>query len=604
MLLLAILFHCFIIISPAERSNYDQQSDEDDYLPPRVTIAIPVHPHNKVNILPYTLGSIESQLYPKERISVHFFLGIYAPTIANQTRKRLNAKTESMINDWEKYWSPESTAGASECYHSIKVHEEIQVMDEETDESEYWSKERYSRIMSLKQKALHIALEEWSDFLLLTDADVVYTNDSLLRYLLLESGNSSISVFAPMIESLGTYSNFWAGVTSSGYYARTADYLPMLQRETVGWFPVPMIHSSIFIDLNNPTTHELTFYPDTQEDPFDDIIAFAFSVHRLGMQFFVNNDHIWGFIPPPITSASSDVSDQQLIDLQLEALIESPGFTVAKALQSQFSNASHSDTLGVDQVYIINLLRRPERRERMSKTLKVLGIEATFWPATDGKSLTSDQLINLGIRQLPNYRDPFQKRPMTYGEIGCFMSHYTLWQHLVESNDSLIMVLEDDVRFTDNFRVKYNHTLSQVDWSTIDFLYLGRKAQGEGEEEVISSNLVKPKYSYWTIGYIISKRGARKLLDADPLPTLLPVDEFLPIMYDASPFKEWSKYFPRRNLNAASASPLLVSPSHFIGDQEYISDTEDSNVFAGEGEKANVQTLIGPDGKFHRADEL
>lgn len=602
MLIFAILFHCLITITLTDRVNYDVPSDDDDYLPPRVTIAISVHPHNKVNILPYTLGSIESQLYPKERISVHFFLSTYAPTIANQTRKSLNARTKSMIDDWTKYWSHESKVG--ESYHSIKVHRDVQVIDEGTDDSEYWTKERYSRIMSLKQKALHIALEEWSDFLLLTDADVVYTNDTLLRYLLVETGNSSISVFAPMIESLGTYSNFWAGVTSTGYYARTPEYMPMLQREKVGWFPVPMVHSSIFIDLNNPVTHELTFYPDTQEDAFDDIIAFAYSVHRLGMQFFVNNDHIWGFIPPPISSASSDVSDQQLIDLQLEALIESPGFPVAKALHSHLGNASHSDTLGVDQVYIINLLRRPERRERMSKTLQVLSIDATFWPATDGKALTSQQLINLGIRALPNYRDPFQKRPMTYGEIGCFLSHYTLWQHLVESDHSLIMVLEDDVRFTDNFRAKYNATLSQVDWNTIDFLYLGRKAQGEGEEEVISSNLVKPKYSYWTIGYIITKRGARKLLDADPLPTLLPVDEFLPIMYDASPYKEWTKYFPHRDLNAASASPLLVSPTHFIGDQEYISDTEDSKLLTGEGDKSTVQTLIGPDGKFHLADEL
>lgn len=48
-------------------------------------------------------------------------------------------------------------------------------------------------------------------------------------------------------------------------------------------------------------------------------------------------------------------------------------------------------------------------------------------------------------------------------------------------------------------------------------------------------NLVVADYSYWTLAYMISLRGAQKLLRAEPLKKMLPVDEFLPIMFNKHP---------------------------------------------------------------------
>lgn len=48
-------------------------------------------------------------------------------------------------------------------------------------------------------------------------------------------------------------------------------------------------------------------------------------------------------------------------------------------------------------------------------------------------------------------------------------------------------------------------------------------------------NLVEADYSYWTLGYMLSLQGAKKLLGADPLRKMLPVDEFLPVMYNKHP---------------------------------------------------------------------
>ncbi len=66
------------------------------------------------------------------------------------------------------------------------------------------------------------------------------------------------------------------------------------------------------------------------------------------------------------------------------------------------------------------------------------------------------------------------------------------------------------------------------------------------------------------------------VLDAKPLKRLLPVDEFLPIMFDRHLNSTWKNTFEVRNLEAWSAAPLLLFPTYYTGEEGYISDTEDS----------------------------
>ena len=68
--------------------------------------------------------------------------------------------------------------------------------------------------------------------------------------------------------------------------------------------------------------------------------------------------------------------------------------------------------------------------------------------------------------------------------------------------------------------------------------YVGRKAlQADAAEPKVkwSKRLVYPSYSYWLIGYLLSGRGARKLVEADPFHCLLPTDEYVPILDGVHP---------------------------------------------------------------------
>lgn len=43
------------------------------------------------------------------------------------------------------------------------------------------------------------------------------------------------------------------------------------------------------------------------------------------------------------------------------------------------------------------------------------------------RALNTSQLQALGIEMMPHYKDPYSGRVLTKGEIGCFLSHHSIW---------------------------------------------------------------------------------------------------------------------------------------------------------------------------------
>ena len=73
-----------------------------------------------------------------------------------------------------------------------------------------------------------------------------------------------------------------------GYYKRTPDYFPILLREKVGCFEVPMVHSTYLVDLRQPVTKGLRYFPPFEEyhGEIDDILLFAYSARKAGRPSF------------------------------------------------------------------------------------------------------------------------------------------------------------------------------------------------------------------------------------------------------------------------------------------------------------------------------
>lgn len=546
-----IIFHsCSLLLATRAWASDDEKLE----LP---TVFIAVIARNKAHVLPYFFGYLEQQNYPKSRIS----LWIYTDHNSDDTEDILQAWAEAK----------------SDNYHNVNLtREESDAFYADENGVQKWTAERYWHVIRLREEALNLARSLWADFILFLDCDALLTSPKTI----LDLVRANKTVVAPMLDSRSAYSNFWCGMTEKGYYLRTDDYMPILERERVGTFSVIMVHSATLVNLNHADSRKLTFDPARLEGysgPQDDIITFAYSAKFAGVEMFVTNQDHYGHILASTESPAHEI--QELLNLKLEVTVDGEPLHVSPALVS-FVKPASKDTLGFDQVYLINLERRQQRRERMEYCFQELGVAFKATHAVDGKSLNESYIAEHGIQMLPEYADPYHNRPITAGEIGCFMSHYNIWKDMVENQHRTAIVFEDDIRFEPYFRSKLSALLTEVRHLDWDLIYLGRKRLSGANEpfEKGSQSVVHVDYSYWTLCYALTLAGARKLLDAQPLSKMVPVDEYLPIMFDKHPEATWAAHFPNRDLKAFSVYPLLVYPTHYTGEENYISDTEDSVV--------------------------
>ncbi|XP_020821402.1 inactive glycosyltransferase 25 family member 3 isoform X2 [Phascolarctos cinereus] len=522
--------------------------------PPLPAVVIAVLARNAGYSLPHYLGALERLDYPRAR------LALWCATDHNvdNTTEILQEWLAAVGKDYaEVVWRPE---GEPRLYP-----------DEESPKQ--WTKERHQFLMELKQEALDFARAWGADYILFADTDNILTNNQTLKFLIGEG----LPVVAPMLDSQTYYSNFWCDITPQGYYRRTPDYFPTKNRQRQGCFQVPMVHSTFLLALRGKEADQLAFYPPHPNYtwPFDDIIVFAYSCQAAGVLVHICNQHRFGYMNVPVKSHQG-LEDEKVnfVHLILEALADGPPMQPSAHV---FLPPKRPNRMGFDEVFVISLARRPERRERMLSSLWEMEIAGRVLEAVDGSALNSSTIKSLGVDLLPGYYDPYSGRTLTKGEVGCFLSHYAIWEEMVTRGLERVVVFEDDVRFEASFRQRLERLMEEVSQEQLqwDLIYLGRKQVTWEEEPAVEGvhHLVVANYSYWTLAYALSLSGARKLLQAQPLGRMLPVDEFLPIIED------YKKHFFPRDLRAFAVRPLLAFPTHYAGDAQWLSDTETSTIW-------------------------
>ncbi|MCG9723768.1 glycosyltransferase family 25 protein [Vibrio brasiliensis] len=181
------------------------------------------------------------------------------------------------------------------------------------------------------------------------------------------------------------------------------------------------------------------------------------------------------------------------------------------------------------KICVISLKRSPERRENIKKQLDALGLEFEFFDAVDGRAEPPHPLFAkydyFKRLWLTNGRMPSK------GEMGCYASHYLIWQKCVASGES-ILVIEDD---------------SYVKPVIVDLLpHIEDKIEQYGflrlEPETTKCNLfMKEESDTYSISfmdnnfggtrsYAISPQAAQKLLNGSER-WCMPVDNYIGSLY-------------------------------------------------------------------------
>jgi GR25 family glycosyltransferase involved in LPS biosynthesis len=178
----------------------------------------------------------------------------------------------------------------------------------------------------------------------------------------------------------------------------------------------------------------------------------------------------------------------------------------------------------ISSVYVINLEKDVKRWLEMKKTLIDVGInDYNRIEGVYGKELSELDLKKNTTESCNKY--------CTKSMIGCAMSHLKTWETVLKNNDKTALILEDDVMLPNDFKYKINKYMKQVPDNydivyvgclgceykkrskTITTFLLGFNGLQEREHSIISENVYIPNFPLALHCYIISYKGAKKLIN-------------------------------------------------------------------------------------------
>lgn len=205
-------------------------------------------------------------------------------------------------------------------------------------------------------------------------------------------------------------------------------------------------------------------------------------------------------------------------------------------------------------IYLIYL---PNRKQRWEPTLKNLNDNKVYpilYQGIDG----IDWKLKTDLSE-----NKYSKK-FTSGRLGCFLSHFMLWNHLshVDKSESII-ILEDDVRIDTDFKSRFDEVFKQLP-SNWDFVYLGCEWIPFNPDDKYSENLLIGK-PFCTHAYMINKKTIPILMNSCSL-----LETYLDIQI-------MEKVLPK--VNHYVVDPVLVKQQSLTDMNDYKSLCKDWKTF-------------------------
>lgn len=224
--------------------------------------------------------------------------------------------------------------------------------------------------------------------------------------------------------------------------------------------------------------------------------------------------------------------------------------------------------------YVINLARDNARLEAVAKGLAESGVTFKRHPAVNGKR--HSRFIRRSLGQ--SFFSQAKGRPMTDGEIGCSLSHLSVYRRMLREGVEKALVLEDDAVFAPEFAAFFagqlGPLLDRFDIVKVEGIFFDHvSAEGTVLAAAGETKAVLPlRPSLGTAAYAVTRRGAQRLLKA-----LAKVDDPLDIKL---------VQYERHRARYVELRPMLVQQA------DVASILESDRVHAENGDAAAAQSAM------------
>lgn len=157
-------------------------------------------------------------------------------------------------------------------------------------------------------------------------------------------------------------------------------------------------------------------------------------------------------------------------------------------------------------IAVVSLVEEHARREHIDHLFAQQGLDFDYFNAINKQQVADT---------LKKYNLIIKTDRMSLGEVACYLSHYCLWQQVIEHDMTYLMVFEDDIYFSKNAKF----LLNDLDWlpNGFDVVKLetmyDRVMIDKGTHLLSEHRLCRMKSRHMGMaGYIISQAGAKKLV--------------------------------------------------------------------------------------------
>lgn len=158
------------------------------------------------------------------------------------------------------------------------------------------------------------------------------------------------------------------------------------------------------------------------------------------------------------------------------------------------------------KIAVVSLTNEYERRQHIDSLFDTHNLDFSYFDAINKFQIDDT---------LKKYDLTINTDRMSLGEIACYLSHYCLWQQVIEYNLPYLMVFEDDIYFSKSVKT----ILNNLDWlpDNFDVIKLetmyDRVMINKGTSLLLGHSLCQMQSRHMGMaGYIISQKGVRKLL--------------------------------------------------------------------------------------------
>jgi GR25 family glycosyltransferase involved in LPS biosynthesis len=175
-----------------------------------------------------------------------------------------------------------------------------------------------------------------------------------------------------------------------------------------------------------------------------------------------------------------------------------------KIIQKKYIYDSHNQyyiNQYIDNIYVINLVNNPVRREYIKLIMKKMKINYTI--------IVVQKIHKNVYRYLLDIQ---KKKKISQGEMGIYLSHMWCLRNAIQNNHNKFIILEDDILFHKNFHKLFEETLSIKKY---DFLMLGASHFNRGDNYYpIQNKIYRPSFSVLrgnllgAFATLYSKKGA------------------------------------------------------------------------------------------------